>query len=646
MPEPAGEVVVEVVAATACGTDRKMLRHGHPILGDYPARFGHETAGVRADTGERVLVGDSVACGACGPCRAGRAAICRAPTWVLGGFAERIAAPAAALHAIPDGLDFAGAAMAEPLAACVHAVARGTDAADVAVLGGGTIGLMLARLLVIDGRDVLVCDRHPERRAQAQALGARCAEALGEHDLVFEAVGRVEAWEQAGRDARPAGPRCSSAAARAGTVELDTDRLHYEEVDVRGAFHHTRAEVDRALALLAAGEVDWRALAGDVVGPRRPRRCAARADGGRGAQARGGTGAMRLARRALAVALCALAAAPAARAACPPVPPPPPADRPASAAQIDAYVRAVARASPVVRSAVAGFSVQGRPLRYAIASALPTDGLRAAFARLRAVRAGRARSAGDAPAVVWVAGSVHGNEPSGADADLRLLRDLARRCEDPLLRRVAVVVLADQNPDGRELRTRYNAAGFDLNRDWLAAHAARDRRAPARAAGDAAAGLRRPARAGRRPVLLPALLGAALPRAPAGRARGRARRARPRDRRGLRARGLRLDEQRELRPPLPRLRRQRHDAALRGGRDDARGRRRRPVRAARRRAPRRRPRRGARGRPPSRAPCWRRGRSRSRRRRARARAACSSSAPVRACTAMRWAPAPSRSSPG
>jgi L-iditol 2-dehydrogenase len=265
--EPAGEVLVEVRAATACGTDRKMLRHGHRILGDYPARFGHETAGVRVDTGERVFVSDSVACGVCGPCRAGRAAICRAPTWVLGGFAERIAAPPGALHAIPDGLDFAGAAMAEPLAACVHAMGRGTDATDVAVLGGGTIGLMLARLLVLDGRDVLVCDRHPERRAQAQAFGARAADALGEHDLVFEAVGRVEAWEQAVAAARPGGTAVLVGGCPAGTtVGLDTAPLHYDEVDVRGAFHHTRAEIDRALALLAAGEVDWHALAGDVIG--------------------------------------------------------------------------------------------------------------------------------------------------------------------------------------------------------------------------------------------------------------------------------------------------------------------------------------------------------------------------------------------
>src|SRR3954464_14999643 len=67
--EPEGEVVVRVGAATACGTDVKMLRHGHRVLGPYPSRFGHETAGVRLDTGERVLVGDSVACGACPPRR-------------------------------------------------------------------------------------------------------------------------------------------------------------------------------------------------------------------------------------------------------------------------------------------------------------------------------------------------------------------------------------------------------------------------------------------------------------------------------------------------------------------------------------------------------------------------------------------------
>jgi L-iditol 2-dehydrogenase len=267
--EPEGEVLVRVAAATACGTDVKMLRHGHRVLEPYPARFGHETAGVREDTGERVLVGDSVACGTCPPCCAGRPQVCRAMRWVLGGFAERIAAPAAALHAIPDGLDLAGAAMAEPLAACVHAVARAgrSDAADVAVLGGGTIGLMIARLLVLEGRDVALCDRHPERRAQAEALGVRAVERLAAHDLVFEAVGRPEAWRAAVEAAAPGGTVVLVGGCPGGTdVSLPTGPLHYDELDVRGAFHHSSAEVDRALGLLASGAVDWRALAGETVG--------------------------------------------------------------------------------------------------------------------------------------------------------------------------------------------------------------------------------------------------------------------------------------------------------------------------------------------------------------------------------------------
>ncbi|HWC27482.1 MAG TPA: alcohol dehydrogenase catalytic domain-containing protein, partial [Solirubrobacteraceae bacterium] len=144
--EPGGEVLVTVEAATACATDVKCLRYGHVILDPYPARFGHETVGIREDTGERVLVGDSVACGTCRSCRAGRTQLCERMTWVLGGFAERIAAPVAALHAVPDGLEAAGAAMAEPLAAAIHAVARAGAAArpgrGAAVLGGGTMGLM------------------------------------------------------------------------------------------------------------------------------------------------------------------------------------------------------------------------------------------------------------------------------------------------------------------------------------------------------------------------------------------------------------------------------------------------------------------------------------------------------------------------
>jgi L-iditol 2-dehydrogenase len=264
IPPPNGETIVDVRAATTCGTDLKMWRHGHPVLPSYPCAFGHETAGVRTDTGERVLVSDSVACGSCELCRAGRPQVCQQPTWVLGGFAEQIAAPLQALHAIPEGLSFAAAAMAEPLAAAVHAVSRGTDSSDVGILGGGPMGLMLCALLVREGRTVTVADHHPERRQQADHLGGHGAERLGDHRLVFEAVGRPETWRAAVEAAEPGGVVVLVGGCPRGvSVQFDPGPLHYDELELRGAFHHSRAEVDRALHILT--EVDLSPLLGETI---------------------------------------------------------------------------------------------------------------------------------------------------------------------------------------------------------------------------------------------------------------------------------------------------------------------------------------------------------------------------------------------
>jgi L-iditol 2-dehydrogenase len=266
VPEPDGEVVVEVQAATTCGTDVKMWRHGHPALSPYPCPFGHETAGVRTDDGTRVLVSDAVACARCEPCLAGRPQICRNLAWVLGGFGERIAAPAAALHPIPDGLPAAAAAMAEPLAAAIHALARGSDDEDVGVLGGGPMGLMLASLLVAQGRSVAVADRHPERRAQAAEIGARALERLERHALVFEAVGRPDAWRQAVESALPGAVVVLVGGCSRGTdASFPSGPLHYDELELRGSFHHSCDEVNEALAALASGTVPWELLRAQTI---------------------------------------------------------------------------------------------------------------------------------------------------------------------------------------------------------------------------------------------------------------------------------------------------------------------------------------------------------------------------------------------
>ncbi len=84
---------------------------------------------------------------------------------------------------------------------------------------------------------------------------------------MFEAIGRPEAWRAAVSAAAPGGVVVLVGGCPGHhDVALPPGPLHYDELDVRGAFHHDRAEVDRALALLAEGAVDWRGFAGETIG--------------------------------------------------------------------------------------------------------------------------------------------------------------------------------------------------------------------------------------------------------------------------------------------------------------------------------------------------------------------------------------------
>ena len=143
--------------------------------------------------------------------------------------------------------------------------------------------------------------------------------------------------------------------------------------------------------------------------------------------------------------------------------------------EAEQYLRAVDDASAQVKGGVMAVSGQGRELWYAIVGK-PKD-VRAAQAAAKALRnphtskARAARIADRAPAIAWVASNVHGNEESGTDAALQVLRDLTDRtdCAAQTIRDgVVTVIVPTQNPDGRELDYRRNSYGFDLNRDWFA----------------------------------------------------------------------------------------------------------------------------------------------------------------------------------
>ena len=153
--------------------------------------------------------------------------------------------------------------------------------------------------------------------------------------------------------------------------------------------------------------------------------------------------------------------------------------QPVTSAQIFAYMQAVDAASDRVTSFDIGHSWRGHPMKVAIVSSsanmLPDrlKQIRRIHQSLRADHGNRLSPdvAETLPAIVWLAGNVHGGEKSGADAELQILYELASRTDcqvRDINDDVVAVILPTQNPDGRDASRRQNDYGFDMNRDWFA----------------------------------------------------------------------------------------------------------------------------------------------------------------------------------
>jgi L-iditol 2-dehydrogenase len=270
-PEPdPGDVLVQVEVALTDGTDAKAFRRGHPLLFEsLPSPFGHEFCGVDVATGRRVVAANSAPCGECAPCRRGQEELCANLYPLLNGaYAEYLLVPeriaARNLLGVPEGLAPEVGAMIEPLACCLHGVDRAKiePGQTVAVLGVGPIGLMLCAAARDAGANVVAVGGRSERRALATEFGAVPGDGKGA-DVVVEAVGSDEAWHDALELVRPGGTVLFFGGREVG---VDTFRLHYEELTLRGAFHHTPANVRAALAFLASGAHPWERLVTHRVG--------------------------------------------------------------------------------------------------------------------------------------------------------------------------------------------------------------------------------------------------------------------------------------------------------------------------------------------------------------------------------------------
>ena len=294
-PPKSDEVRVRIMAALTCGTDLKTYRRGHPVLiKKVPSGFGHEFSGIidavgkdveGFKEGDRVVAANSAPCGECFFCRRGEYNLCENLEFLNGAYAEYINIPSRIvkknLIKISDKLSFEETAFSEPLANVVHGIAK-TDikaGQTVGVVGIGTIGLMFVRLAKLKGAKVIAAGRNPMKLRLAQEFGGAdevinltkyknpekifidFSEDKKGLDVAIECVGLPEIWERMFSLVRKGGTINLFGGCKGGTsINIDTRRLHYDELKVIGVFHHTPEYFREAYRLIESGEVDVKQL--------------------------------------------------------------------------------------------------------------------------------------------------------------------------------------------------------------------------------------------------------------------------------------------------------------------------------------------------------------------------------------------------
>ncbi len=246
----ADEVLVRSRNVGICHSDFELYEGRYIIPISYPIIPGHEWSGEIAEVGSLVTTlaeGDRVV-GECvvnnGDDHFGFS--------ISGADAEYFVAKASWLHRIPDELSFSQGAFVEPFSVAYSAAvaANGIDASDeVAVVGGGPIGLLCALAATTMGAAVTLIEPQAHRRALALEIGARAvidpaagplsdqaSDATGGRgfDVVIEAAGAPAAMASAFPIAALGGRVVLVGIDVGGTTPVEIGLVQSKALQVRG----------------------------------------------------------------------------------------------------------------------------------------------------------------------------------------------------------------------------------------------------------------------------------------------------------------------------------------------------------------------------------------------------------------------------
>jgi len=303
-PTPApGQALIRVDRVGLCGTDVEEFLTGphdipvsgpHPVSGaQAPLITGHEIVGTVVEcasqpawVGKRVIPDVVEGCGTCWWCERHEVGLC--PNLVVlgqhapGGMAEYMVCRANTLVGVGPDVPVEVAALAEPTAVAVRAVAKISDlrGATVAVVGAGVVGNLVVQVARGMGAQVLVLDPSATQRNRALEAGAAAVAASGDEfrgvvagytggrlaDAVFECAGRPAAIADALSVTRRSGTTVLVGISDATPPLPWRDIVLSEKRVVGTAAHVWDTDVVTAVRLLSTGVVNPRPLISETVG--------------------------------------------------------------------------------------------------------------------------------------------------------------------------------------------------------------------------------------------------------------------------------------------------------------------------------------------------------------------------------------------
>ncbi len=245
---PAGFALIRLLCGGICNTDLELQRGYYGFSGTP----GHEFVGEVVDAddskwvGRRVVGEINLACGKCDWCRRGLGRHCptRSVLGIVkhaGAFRELLTLPETNLHEVPAAVPTHRAVFTEPLAAAceildqVH-IPKGEE---VAILGDGKLGLLVAQALNASGVRVHHYGRHRRKLKISERVGID-TEIAGKHlpraryAWVVEATGSRDGLRQAVAMTIPRGTVVMKSTVH-GMVPIDTAPIIVNEITLVGS---------------------------------------------------------------------------------------------------------------------------------------------------------------------------------------------------------------------------------------------------------------------------------------------------------------------------------------------------------------------------------------------------------------------------